>query len=113
MTELVFQTSQLFGLSLHVVGNLLCLVLLCLISMRRDKVCPLYRVPNWSDTNTVQTPQKLSGPSDNSHTISPFFFLAKMMRSWPSFFGNTSQTPHEEGKNQFFLALDGKHTGEE
>jgi len=55
MTWIVFQVFQVFGLSLLVVGNPVCLVLLCLIPARRDKVCPLYRVRNWSDTNTTKT----------------------------------------------------------
>jgi len=44
--------------SLLVVGNLLCLVLLCLISARRDKVCPQYRARNWDNTNPLQSTQK-------------------------------------------------------
>lgn len=43
-TWIVIQVVQLFRLFLLIVGNLLCLVMLCLISARRDKVCPLYRV---------------------------------------------------------------------
>ena len=97
MTELVFQKFQLFGLSLHMLGNLLCLVMLCQKSMRRDKVCPQYRVFFWCDTNTVHTLQKLSGPLDTSHTMSPFFFLRKIMRSWSSFSGNTVKYPINKG----------------
>jgi hypothetical protein len=37
----------------HKVGNPICLVMLCLISVRRDKVCPLYRVRNWNNTNRL------------------------------------------------------------
>ncbi len=50
MTWIVF---QLFRLFLLIVGKLLCLVVLCLISARRDKVCPQYRVRNWHATNTL------------------------------------------------------------
>lgn len=74
--------AQLFRLSLLIVGNLVCLVLLCLISARRDKVCPLYRVWNWTDTNTIHTQQKLYRPLENIYTISPYFFWAKLMRFW-------------------------------
>jgi len=93
MTWIVFQVFLVFGLSLLVVGNPVCLVLLCLISARRDKVCPLYRVRNWSDTNTLQTPQKLSGPLENSCTISPYFFWAEMMRFCLSYSRNMSCIP--------------------
>ena len=41
---------QLFRPFLLMVGNPLCLVMLCLISARRDKVCPQYRVRNWHNT---------------------------------------------------------------
>jgi len=71
---------------LLMVGNSVCLVLLCLISARRDKVCPLYRVRNWRNTNHLQPLQKLYGPLGNSCTISPYFFWAKMTRFWPSNF---------------------------
>ena len=40
-----------FRLSLHVVGNLVCLVLLWPNTVRRDNRCPLYRVRNFGDTN--------------------------------------------------------------
>ena len=85
LTWIVFQVARLFRPFLLIVGNLLCLVLLCLISARRDKVCPQYRVRNWSCTNTLQTPQKLSGPLGNSCTTFPFFFRGEMMRFWPSY----------------------------
>jgi hypothetical protein len=88
MTWNVFQVARLFRPFLLIVGNLLCLVLLCLISARRDKVCPQYRVRNWSCTNTFQTPQKLSGPLGNSCTTFPSFFWGEMMRFWPSYSGN-------------------------
>src|SRR6266705_5816390 len=32
---------MMFRLSFHIVGNLLCLPVLCLIDPRRDKACPL------------------------------------------------------------------------
>ena len=38
-TDVLIQT---LGLSLHIVGKVLCLPLLCLIDARRDEVCPLY-----------------------------------------------------------------------
>ena len=38
-TDVLIQT---LGLSLHIVGKVLCLPLLCLIDARRDGVCPLY-----------------------------------------------------------------------
>ena len=70
----------LFLLSLLVVGNPVCLVLLCLISARRDKVCPLYRVRNYGDTNLSQAPQKPSGPLEDTCTISPF---KPFEQKWP------------------------------
>jgi hypothetical protein len=80
-------------LTLHtfllIVGNSVCLVLLCLISMRRDKVCPLYRVRNWSNTNHLQPLQKPYGPLGNGCTISPYFFWGKLIRSLPSYSRNT------------------------
>ena len=89
MTWIVFQVFQLFRLSLLIVGNLVCLVMLCLISMRRDKVCPQYRVRNWANTNTLQTLQKLYGPLGNSCMTSLKFIWAKMMRFWPCYSKNT------------------------
>ena len=38
-TDVLVQT---LGLSLHIVGKVLCLPLLCLIDARRERVCPLY-----------------------------------------------------------------------
>lgn len=40
----VFLKLQAFRPSLLMVGNLVCVVILCLICMRCDKVCPQYRV---------------------------------------------------------------------
>ena len=65
--------------------------MLCLISTRRDKVCPLYRVRNWDDTNTLQPPRKLCGPLENSCTTSLPDFWAKMVRFWPCNSKNTAQ----------------------
>jgi hypothetical protein len=87
--RIALQLIRLFRLFLLTVGNLLCLVMLCLISARRDKVCPQYRVRNWSHTNTLQQPHTLYGPLGNNCTISPNFFWAKMMKFWLS---NTKNT---------------------
>ena len=75
VTWIVFKVVQLFRLSLLVVGNLLCLVMLWLISARRDKVCPLYRVRNWNTKDAVHTPKKLYQHVKNSPTISLISFL--------------------------------------
>ena len=76
-TKLMTIMSLLFGLSLHIVGNLLCLVLLCLICMRCDKVCPLYCVWNWGYTNLNQPPQNLYGHVGNHCAMSAIFFLSQ------------------------------------
>ena len=58
------------ALSLLTVGKVVCLVLLCLISARRDKVCPQYRARNRGNTNRLQTPQNPYGRAENSCAIS-------------------------------------------
>lgn len=72
---------RLLRLFLLIVGNLLCLVMLCLISTRRDKVCPQYRVRNWSCTNALQAEQKPCEPVENTCTISS---MQKTSRFWSS-----------------------------
>lgn len=79
LTWIVILVSLLFGLFLLTVENLLCLVLLCLIPARRDKVCPLYRNRNYRNTNLLWWPQKLSGPLETSSTTFPFFSFQKIM----------------------------------
>jgi hypothetical protein len=85
----MFQIVQLFILFLLIVGNPVCLVLLCLIPMRRDKVCPQYRVRNWDDTNHPWPPQKPSGPLENSSTISLPKIWGEMTRYMKSYSRNT------------------------
>jgi hypothetical protein len=68
---------QLFRLFLLMVGNPSCLVLLCLIFTRRDKVCPQYRVRNFHDTDHLRTPQKLFRPLGYTSGISKQFRLSK------------------------------------
>ena len=72
-------------LSLLTVGNLVCLVLLCLISARRDKVCPQYRERNWGNTNPPGSLVNPFGHVGNSYTCSPHFFWSQMVRFWPSY----------------------------
>jgi hypothetical protein len=72
--EIIF---QLFRLFLLMVGNPHCLVLLCLIFTRRDKVCPQYRVRNLHDTDHLRTPQKLFRPLAYTSGISKQFCLSK------------------------------------
>jgi len=76
-TKFIDFMSLSFGLSLHIVGNLPCLVLLCLICMRCDKVCPLYCVWNWGYTNLNHPPQKLYGQLENHCTMSAIFFSSQ------------------------------------
>ena len=83
--EMSFKSLLHFILFLLIVGNLHCLVMLCLICMRRDKVCPQYRVRNSGDTNHPRSQQKLYGPLGNSCTISQYFFWAKLIRSLLSY----------------------------
>ena len=93
LTWIIILVSLLFGLSLLTVENLLCLVLLCLIPARRDKVCPLYRNRNYGDTNLLQWPQKLSGPLGTSPTTFPFFSFRKIMSFCLRKFENTAFLP--------------------
>jgi hypothetical protein len=79
-------------LFLLMVGNLVCLVMLCLISARRDKVCPQYRVRNWQNTKPLQPPQKLSGPLENDCTLTPNLFWTKLIRSLVSYSMNYDVT---------------------
>ena len=76
--------SPTFRISLLTVGNPVCLVMLCLISARRDKVCPLYRV-----FKLRLAAQKLYGPLETSCVTSLQLILAKMMRFWLSYSRNT------------------------
>lgn len=84
-TRVTLKITFVFGLFPLVVGNVICLVLLCLISARRDKVCPLYRVWNWSDTNTLQVPQKPYRPLENMCMIFAYFFWTEIMRFCPRY----------------------------
>jgi hypothetical protein len=68
---------QLFRLFLLMVGNPVCLVMLCLISARRDKVCPQYRVRNWHATNHPRAPQKPFRHVENTCAISKQSCLSK------------------------------------
>jgi hypothetical protein len=77
---------QLFRLFLLMVGNPLCLVMLCLISARRDKPCPQYRVRNWSNTNHFQPSQKLYDPLENSCMTFQYLFQGKMIRFYTRYF---------------------------
>jgi len=94
---MTLKVTLVFGLFPLVVGNAVCLVLLCLISARRDKVCPLYRVWNWSDTNALQTPQKPYRPLEDMHMTFPYFFWAKIMRFCPRYAWNTGPHYHFAG----------------
>ena len=60
------------------VGNPVCLVLLCLISARRDKGCPQYRVRNWHATDALRPVQKLCRHVENTWAISRQFCLSKI-----------------------------------
>ena len=66
-TQVMFSDSLLLT-----VGNLLCLVILWQKSARRDKVCPQYRVRNWTCTNDLQTPKEKYGPLGNACSTCPF-----------------------------------------
>jgi len=64
--------SPFSGSILLTVGNVHCLVILWQKSARRDKVCPQYRVRNWTCTNDIQTPCKLYGPLEITSSTLPF-----------------------------------------
>jgi hypothetical protein len=70
---IVFQLAWLFSSFLLIIGNPSFLVLMCLISARRDKGCPQYRVRNRGVTNHFRSHQKLSNN----------FVWTKTMRIWP------------------------------
>jgi hypothetical protein len=59
-------SSSFEALSLLTVGKPVCLVLLCLISARRDKGCPQYRVRNWRNTSHLRSLQKPHGRAEIS-----------------------------------------------
>jgi len=77
--------SPCSGSLLLTVGNMHCLVILWQKSVRRDKVCPQYRVRNWTCTNDFKTPQKIYGSIKNICSMSPYFFWAKTMKFKPSY----------------------------
>lgn len=58
-----------FSFSLHVVGNKVCLVVLCTETARRESRCPLYRVTPFSCTKSPQTQTQHSLKSSNALCI--------------------------------------------
>ena len=73
------------SISLLTVGKPVCLVLLCLISARRDKVCPQYRARNWGNTNPHTSQGNPFGHVEDICTTSPHFFRSQLTEFWLSY----------------------------
>jgi len=89
----MFQFVRVFRLSLHVVGNPCCLVLLWQISARRDKQCPLYRVRNICDTNHLQSFCKLYHHLEGIVPTSEHQKLIKNSENWVGKMRNNGENP--------------------